>query len=93
MSAKIISNGDKANRIGASFVSARLRPLTAFEFLDLPECGIYRSAFARGMQTLEIMHGTSGYQDFDWRRASEGWDQPGKVFVEVGGWNNPTLVL
>ncbi|KIJ47490.1 hypothetical protein M422DRAFT_248911, partial [Sphaerobolus stellatus SS14] len=65
--------------------------LTAFDFLDLPQCAMYRTAFAQGMQTLEIMNGGRGYEDFDWCRKE--WDLPGTVFVEVRNYNTSSSAL
>ncbi|KAF8579388.1 S-adenosyl-L-methionine-dependent methyltransferase [Ramaria rubella] len=53
---------------------------TIFEFLARPDSGVYRSAFAQTMVTLDIMNGALGYHDLAW----SGWDTEGAVFVEAG---------
>ncbi|KAF8581482.1 S-adenosyl-L-methionine-dependent methyltransferase [Ramaria rubella] len=63
-----------------STAAAPPKRITVFDFLALPSSGIYRSAFAQGMVTLDIMNGALGYHDFAWSR----WDTQGAVFVEAG---------
>ncbi|KAF8519626.1 hypothetical protein BU17DRAFT_89779 [Hysterangium stoloniferum] len=84
-SESFISNDDgtfQAIPIKGSVFSEPRQVTTAFPFLALPQCSLYRRAFAQGMVSLNIMNGALGYLDLDWKSWEGDSDEP--TFVEVG---------